>query len=311
MFNLETKESILAQFKENIQINKEANCGDIDLGKYMGNGNVDLVRDCITKVKDNVVAAVPAGVTIPRVSLYCRPTNGEEGISLVLVTITNVLSSNKKFKFSLSLSNRNATEVAFDFFTGVYEQLIVDAMIESNLEKVNEVLKKAAEEAGLGYTVKVVSPMSNEGKKISFMSDEEICFVADEDRALSLDDVLVLQQPEGLVTEEMIAEAFKVESVNLAEAQTPEQLVAKHGGLLVQYVCDVSKLVKPMTLIKKVCNKNLKNMRGNKDCIMYYMEDNVFALVAKRDGNMEVLLSPFDTKTLRKVDLDVLAGIGA
>lgn len=312
MFNLEMKESVLAQFKENIAANKEANCGDIDLGKYMEKGNVDLVRDCVTKVKDNVVASVPAGINIPRVSLYCRATGDDNGaISLVMVTITNVLSSAKKFKFSLSLANRNATEVAFDFFEGIYERLIVDTMIEDNLQGVNDVLKKAAAEAGLSYTIKVVSPMGNEGKKISFMSDEEICFVADADRALSLDDVLVLQEPEGLVTEEMIEGAFKVEVDTLAEAQTPEQLVAKHGGLLVQYVCDISKLVKPMTLIKKICNKNIKNTRGNKDCIMYYNENKVFALVAKREGNLEVILTPFETDTLRKVDVDVLAGMEA
>lgn len=311
MFNLEMKESVLAQFKENIAMNREANCGDIDLGKYMDEGNVDLVRDCVTKVKDNVVAAIPVGIDIPRVSLYCRATGDADAISLVMVTITNVLSSDKKFKFSLSLSNRNATEVAFDFFEGVYERLIVDTMIEENLQDVNEILKNATEEAGLNYTVKIVPPMGNEGKKISFMSDEEIIFVADPDRALSLDDVLVLQEPHDLITDEMIEGAFKVEVENLAEAQTPEQLVAKHGGLLVQYICDVSKLVKPMTLIKKICNKNIMNARGNKDCIMYYHKDGVFSLIAKREGNLEVILSPFDTDTLRKVDVDVLAGVEA
>lgn len=312
MFNVKMKEEVLAQFKENIKLNREANCSDIDLGKYMTEGNVSLVRDCVTKVKDNVVASVPATINIPRVSLYVRATgNDQEKISLVMVSVTNVLSSAKKFKFSLSLANRNATEIAFDFFETVYEQLITDTMIAENLEKVNEVLAKATEEAGLGYTIKVVTPMGNDGKKISFMSDEEIDFVADADRALSLDDVLVLQEPHGLVTEEMIEGAFKVEVEGLAEAQTPEQLVAKHGGLLVQYVCDVSKLVKPITLIKKVCNRNIANTRGNKDCIMYYSKDKVYALVAKRDGQLEVILSPFDTETLRKVDVDVLAGVQA
>lgn len=311
MLNLKDKESILAEFKENIAANREANCGDIDLDKFMKEGKAELVKDCIIKVKNNVVASVPAGVDIPRVSLYTRATGDEGAISLVLVTITNVLSSAKKFKFSLSLADRNATEVAFDFFENVYAQLIEDMMIEDNLEVVNEVLARATKEAGLGYTVKVVSPMGNEGKKIAFMSDDEIDFVADAERALSLDEILVLLQPGGLITEEMIEDAFKVEVNGLAEAQTPEQLVAAHGGLLVQYVCDISKLVKPMTLIKKISNKNLKSMRGNKDCIMYYMEKKVFALVAKREGNLEVILSPFDTDTLRKVDVDVLAGVVA
>lgn len=307
MVNLQIKDAILNEFKENVAANRAANCGDVDITKFMLQGNADLVKDCLVKVKDNVLAAVPAGVEVPRISLYHRSQMGAEGISLVLVTVTNVISSNKKFKFALSLSNRNATEVAFDFFTDVYEKLMIDVMIEDNLEKVNDILDRAAKEAGLDYAIKVVTPMGNEGKKIAFMSDQEIQFVADEERALNLDDILVLRDPEGLITEEMISDAFKVETESIAEAQTPEQLVAKQGGLLVQYVCDISKLTKPMTLIKKISNKNVKNTRGEKDCIMYYNQDKVFALVAKRDGNLEVILSPFETDTMRKVDVDVLA----
>lgn len=75
------------------------------------------------------------------------------------------------------------------------------------------------------------------------------------------------------------------------------------------YICDISKRLKPLTLIKKICSKNIEKLRGSKDAVAYYFEDDVFALVERRDGNFTVVLSPFDVKTLRRVDVDVLKGI--
>ena len=35
----------------------------------------------------------------------------------------------------------------------------------------------------------------------------------------------------------------------------------------------------------------------------------MFALIEKKDGELKVILSPFDIKTQRKVDLDVLKAV--
>ena len=99
-------------------------------------------------------------------------------------------------------------------------------------------------------------------------------------------------------------------NIKLSALKSLRHLVEQNGGSLVTYVCDISTLVKPMTYIKKITNKNVENHRGNKDAILYYAKENVFALIAKRDGNLELILSPFDTTTLRKVDVDVMGAIG-
>lgn len=310
MLNAAKKDELIALFTEGVSANMANNCEGLQLEEFMANNKVDLVRDCIEKIHYNVIAAIPEGVTVPRVSLY-QSLQGENEISIIVITITNCISGTKKFRFSFSATRRNTVGKVADFIREVYEELILDSLMEENLTRVNEVLAQAVKDAGVGYEIKVVTPMGNKDKKIALMTDNEIHFVADVDRTFELDDILVLHEVEEFVTEEMIQDAFKKEVEDIAEAQTTEQLVDKKGGMLVRYVCDISKLVKPMTLIKKITNKNVENIRGNKDAIVYYHKDGIFALLAKREGNLEVILSPFSTEDLRKVDFDVLKAVNA
>jgi len=95
----------------------------------------------------------------------------------------------------------------------------------------------------------------------------------------------------------------------LRTAQTTVQLVGIHGGMLASHVCDISKRIKPFTLIKKVCPKNVMKLTGNKDTLAYYNKDNVFALVSRVDGEYAVTLSPFNTEDFTSSDVDVLQEI--
>lgn len=309
MVNVERKNELINVFQDCAKQNFETTCSDLEMVKFMQEKEVGLVKECVIKIKNNVLAAIPEGVAIPRISVY-QTLTGQDEVDVLSITVTNCLNSEKVFKFKFTVTQNKVTERVRDFFIMVYTELLKDALMEQNLVKVNEVLAGAAKEANLPYTIKVVTPMNNEGKKIAMMTDTEIQFVADEDRVFSLEDILVLQEEGNLITEEMLKDAFKHEVECIEVAQTPEQLVEQYGGSLVTYVCDISTLVKPMTYIKKITNKNVENHRGNKDAILYYAKENVFALIAKRDGNLELILSPFDTTTLRKVDVDVMGAIG-
>lgn len=309
MVNLETKQMLLKQFDEIVEANMKENCSDLDMAGMMASDNVNLTKECVIKIKNNVLAALPVGVSVPRISIYQSCSGTDDGITLNVITVTNCISSDIKFKYQFAVTRTNPVEVVKDFLKSIYKELIEDSLIRENLEVVNDVLEQAVEKAGISYKVKIVSPMGNYGKKIAFMSDDEIHFVADSERVFELDDILVLRDADDIITDEMIMSAFNNEVEAIAEAQTPEQLVDKRGGMLVKYVCDIRKSDRPMTMIKKVTNKNAMSKRGNKDAIMYFKDGDVFSLVARRDGNMEVLLSPFDIKTFRKVDFDVLEKI--
>lgn len=308
MVNVERKNELINAFQDCAKQNFETTCSNLEMEEFMREKEVALVKECVTKIKNNVLAAIPEGVAIPRISIY-QTLSGQDEVEVLAITVTNCLNSEKQFKFKFTVVQNKVTTRVRDFFIMVYTELLKDALIEQNLEKVNELLEVAVKEANLNYSVKIVTPMNNEGKKIAMMTDNEIQFVADEDRVFELDDILVLQEEGDLITKEMLEDAFKHEVECLEVAHTPEQLVAVYGGSLVTYICDISTLVRPITMIKKITNKNVMNYKGNKDAILYYLSDNVFALFAKRDGNLEQILSPFDTNTLRKVDKDILGNI--
>lgn len=311
MVNSKLKDQLVASFVENAKKNIQMTCQDIDVNKYMAEGNVDVIKNIINKVHSNIILAIPDEVTIPKVNLYSS-MSGENGVELINLTVSNKFTAVRKFKFQKRItSSANTLADIVEAFEYFYSELIVDSLVQENLEVVNSVLAKITEKAGVSYSVVVAPPMQEDGKKIKSISDEMIVLVADEDRVFELDDILVFRTPdeESKITQELIDEAIEKEAMQYAEAQTVEQFVERKGCPVIKYLCDISTQVRPMSLIKKIHSKNVERLQGNKDAVAYYLKDNVFAVIARVDGKMEVVLSPFDITTFRKVDVDVLANI--
>lgn len=311
MFNVTGKEEIIAMFEEGVQSNVDANLVDLDVVQYMDANDADTVRACVNKILANVTSAIPAGLSIPKTSMYVSPVGSEGKITLITITISNSRTESvKEFKYTCSITTDNTVNKLVNFFKGVYGDLLVSMMVAKNLEVVNGVLAKAVENAGVGYSVVIVPEIgANVGKKISYISDNEIHFVADATKVFELDDILALKEVSEDYTEEQIAEAIAQITNTIVEAQTTEQLVGVQGGALVSYVCNIKPRVAPATMIKKVVSRNAKTLTGNKDALAYYSDGDTFAIVAKKDGQFEVVLSPFDLKTLRKVDVDVIKAL--
>lgn len=308
MLNLEKRNEIICSFKDLAKENFDLNCHDLEMEKFMESNNGILVRESIEKIKNNVLAAIPEGYAIPKVSLYCS-YQGENSINIISIIARNAVNDSSEFKFKFIVTSVSVKSRIRDFFIDVYAELLENALVKENLYHVNNILELAATKAELPYKVTITSPMGNEGKKIAMLSDDEVVFVADPERVFELDDIMVLQEENEIITEEMLVDALEHEVKELIEAQTPEQLVAKHGGALCCYVCNFRTTVKPMTYIKKITNKNVSNNTGNKDAILYFLKDGVFSLLARRDGVMEVILKPFNTETFRKVEYDVLSNL--
>ena len=117
---------------------------------------------------------------------------------------------------------------------------------------------------------------------------------------------MALQEPSELISQEAIDGAIKQVAESLEESQTTVQLVANHGGILISLLANINKRTKIMALLKQITNRNVENINTDKDLIAYYLKDGVFALVEQRDGNREVILSPFNTETLRSEKVNVL-----
>lgn len=308
MFNVKDRDDVLNQFRTDASEKVNEACKNLDIVRFMMKSDVDCVRKCIEKVEACVISSIPQGTPVPKVTIHVTPT-GDEYISIITITASNKIKSNKQFKFTVKVTKQDTLETLKGFFIDIYAALIMDEMIETNLKIVNDVLEKVTDQAGVSYVVKVVSPLGKDGKVLYSIMDDEVEFVADVNRVFELDDILMLQTPNEDVTEEMVNGAIADEVEVVSGCQTTEQLVAKHGGMLVEYICDINKQVRPMTLIKKVCSKNVEKVKGDNDTFAYFNNGEVFALLYRRDGEFEIALSPFDIKTFRKADFDVLGAI--
>ena len=310
MINAAQKNKIIEEFKANTTAIFDENRQKWDLEASMEKGDVDETRTIVTSIRDIMIAKIPYGMQIPKATMYLTTSGAGEAISFINIKLTNKINSPKSFGYPITITKSKALDKVFEYMQSVYTALVLDEMIEVNLAKVNDVLQQAATDAGLEYSIQITAPIGNEGKKIASITDDEVVFVADEDRVFNLDNVIVLLDgPTDLISEEVIQDHYESIVAELSKATTPEQLVGIHGGVLVSYVADISKRLKPSTLIKKVCNRNIANYRGDKDVIMYYMNDGVYALIARRSGEYEVILSPFSLDTLLRVDCDVLQSV--
>jgi hypothetical protein len=308
MINLETRNELLEQFKARANTRLVENCQDVDFKKYFADADLYMVKNVIKKIKDNVYGALPLGYALEKTFMYITATgDANSAMSVVNISISTSGKSAEDFKFKTAVTADSTYAVVVDYMIGVYSVLLLDAMEKVNLKKVNEVLAELAEKAGVDYSVSVVSSTDRAGRKINYMSDDTLELVADEDMVFQLDDLVVMKDVDGLiVTEDLKEQVMQQEIDAMKLAQTPEQYMKAKAGFLAGYVADVRKQVKPLTYIKKITSKNVRSGRGKKDCLMYFFEDGVFALVEQKDEQLNVVLSPFNVETYEKVDVDVL-----
>lgn len=311
MINLETRNELLEQFKARANERLVENCQDVDFKKYFADADLYMVKNGIKKIKDNVYGALPLGYALEKTFMYVTATgDANSAMSVVNISISTSGKSAEDFKFKTAVTADSTYAVVVDYMIEVYSVLLLDAMEKVNLKKVNEVLAEIAEKAGVDYSVSVVSSTDRAGRKINYMSDDTLELVADEDMVFQLDDLVVMKDVDGvIVTEDLKEQVMQQEIDAMKLAQTPEQYMKAKAGFLAGYVADVRKQVKPLTYIKKITSKNVRSGRGKKDCLMYFFEDGVFALVEQKDEQLNVVLSPFNVETYEKVDVDVLAKI--
>lgn len=311
MLTVAKKEELLKNFNDLAVLNIKENVVE-DLSDFMKGNDATAVHAFCKKVQNNIVAAIPRELVVPKTALYVT-SSGEDGgdaINVVSICISNKYNAVDSFKFKEVVTSNDANSKVIEFLLGVYSELLVNEMAKMNVLEINAVLGRLVEEAGVNYSVSVVTALGNNGKKISQLTDDSVVFVADEDRVFDLEDILLFTEPddsgETRLTTDAITNAFKSEASLFATALTPIELVEKKGGTVIKYICDISNQVKPLTLIKKICTKKVEFIRGDKDTLAFNLSDGVFTLLAKRDGHYEVVLSPFDISTFRFVEKDIL-----
>lgn len=306
MFNIQMKNELVDEFVSNVDKNLSIVKAYGSLEESMKQDDAGMVKYLIKETNRIMVASIPENIEIPSVSVYTSMNGDANMIRVIDLILRNKYSSDYEFKMkSRVVYSEDVFEVVVDFLKCSYIELIIDTLVNKNLEVVNTKLSEIGQKAENNFTVKVVTPLSNKGKKVVKLTDNEVVFVADEERALSLEDILVFCKPTEFITEEKIQQGFDEEVARFAEAQTTPQFIGVHDPL-VDYICGISKLVKPFTLIKKIYSKNIEKVKGHKETDAYFFKNGVYSVISVSEEGREVALQPFDIETLEVVDLDVL-----
>lgn len=311
MYTKSTRDELLREFKQKADEGFATLKVYLGISKAMKDGDASAVREGINQLKNLLISVIPDGIAVPKAYLYTSSMSSDgDAISMVTITVSNRTNDPKEFRFSTTILGADAEQKAYAFLRSVYETLVEDEMAQANINHVNDVLGQAVAEAGLDYTIRIVTPLGNNGKKIAYLADDEVVFVADSARLFDIDDMIIfMTAPNEIISEERIQETYSKLVDALAKAQTPVQLINMHGGDLISLLCDISKRIKPMTIVSKIYPKNIMSIRGDKDGIGYYNKDGVFAVVARNGGSLELVLKPFYAQTMEPADYDVLSAV--
>ena len=308
MFRKNEVVKVITDFKNNAEEMFKTSCKD-DVVAYMKENKAQEISDFCNKVKNCAIASIPEGYAVPNVSVYVNSTGTEEEIKVINLSVNHKVTSDFRFKFAYVFTALHVEEDIKDAFIEVYETLLINQMAAENLKKVNEVMEIVTEKAGVDYKVSFVTPLKGDGKIVERISDDEVVFVADEEKVFEVENLLITYDADKFVTQEMIDEAIDLEADKIALATSTVKLVAQWGSPVIKYICNLNKQVKPMTIIKKAVTKNIIKVRGKKEEIGYFTDDDIFAIVAKRPEGYEVILSPFEIETFDAADLDVIKEI--
>lgn len=314
MISLVAKNKIMDQFTKAVETTAEEVRGRIQLFSYYDAGVYDTVRNGIHDIKKMIERQIPEEVQIDAVASHIMFSG-----NVISVTMKNKFEDSKvkfRVKFPIVVRTDASNDSLYDECVigmfNVYQDLVEDALMRTNVEEFNAVLAGLTKEASLDYRVAVVTPYMYSGKKIAVMTDDEVVFVCDKERIFDINNISVMQVASETITQESIDEAKKQVADQFATAQTTAEFVENKGFALIQYVCDLSKLKKPLSYMKKIASKNIQNNKVMYDGLYYYLKDDVFALVEAKGGAAEVVLSPIDVNTFKRVEgIDVLGAVKA
>lgn len=307
MYSTEKVNNILEKFQESVEntVGTVNNYGN--LYQSMKNNDGGMTKYLVTEIVRVMKALIPAelnqGYTItPYITM-----SGEDEIRVIDLTIRAKQDDiNAKFKKVFTLNEDIFYEIV-EFAHSVIVDIIIDEAICQNCSAVNEKLQELCDKAGVDFDITVASPLSIQGKdkKVSKLTDSMIEFIVDGDKVFELEDLMVFANPTELITEDMIEKANDVEVVAIASAQTTPQLIGAYVPLL-GYICNISKQVKPSTLIRKVYPKEVSKVTSKEFMLTHKEEDGVYSVVEAKlqDGSVvegNCVLQPFSIETLERI----------
>lgn len=283
----------------------------------LGKSGEDRLNDIVALVSDIeavLKAPVVDGVSLPP---YLSKVTYEDGnLDKVTITVRTKLKSTYKYRKD-TVVNVDADFVASvgnAYVTALYDMFYIERAME-NVDALNEKVSEILQAAEVPYSFRFAVDTDTDAMVLS-INDSEVVFNANISRAHDVSSLGIFK--DGDEYDNIVRES-SVEKIitSLKAAQTTVQLI-KGNVPIIKDVTGVSTKKRASKLIRDSYHRKARYLGGTKSGVGYYDETvdiggesvNVFAIVSKaEDGEISVVLSPFDVKTLYNVDFDVVVAV--
>lgn len=185
---------------------------------------------------------------------------------------------------------------------------IDDGIAYNNLKILSEEFKGICEEANCPFSIEYTISTDS----VVFASNKKLVLGIAREHALALGDCQLVCCSGASDSEPYDSFCYKQKRTQVIEAlkgiQTPVQFLASKLPALSQFRVMTRKRVDKQ--LREFCHRRASNLSCVKSGIGYYEDGMIFALVEKtNEGELTVLLNPFDINTNETVTVDVISKI--
>lgn len=277
---------------------------------------IGTVTDLIDGIETGVKAPNVDGVKLP--AYLSKVTYEADGSSEVTITVRTKLKSAYKYRKDavVALDEDFITNAGKVYIDALFDMFHINEAME-NIEALNAKVAGIIAENEIPYSFSFVVDANSSAIVLS-VNDNEVVFNASITRAQDIASLAIFR--DGSEYNNLIRqEATDNLVAALKSIQTPVQLI-KGNVALIKEVTGVSTKKRASKLIRDSYHRQAKFLGKVKTGVGYFDETvkingedvEVFALVSKaEDGTIALVLSPFDVKTLYKVDYDVVEAVKA
>lgn len=272
----------------------------------------DAIRKKIGYMANRCKAEIPKEIEVEKVST--RAYVSLIGDSRMLkVTMENGRKSRYKFKAERTFLAGDTYIDIKNFIVTFFVNLLYASAEQSNLNELNEMLDGELQSLGKDFRIRFITDLFAERRTpIVDISDKEVTLLAKEDNILSLADTFVMYENDNEVLYEDAKPSIEKQRSDLRDDLAAMETVldaVNTKNKFLHYIWDMPRGAKVSPAIRKSVSNNVAGIYKKKGLNAYYhdKDSHIYGIIHRdKDGEISVVLSPFDTVTLERVDFDLV-----
>lgn len=289
--------------------------GVSNLAAEMEDENSREIRRTIKYMIDNCGRCMPQDLDVDKMRMKTALTLLGDNHVLKL-TLLNSLDAKNTFQSVRVFSDRHTYADIAEFIIDYHVELLIATAMQKNIDQVNELLAQKCAECGKDFVIEYIVPMfAKSNKPIAYISDKKIVLLANTENVFKYGDTYILFDDEeaselmkeqaqkfgNLEAERLVADIAAMDStINVVKSKN--SFLQYLGQPVTSRVCTLIRDSVPIAI------DNKRSVKRATDAYWHNKEDKVFAILHRdEEGQLSLVLSPFNTETLQPVDVDVLA----